>query len=160
MQLRERGFEVSGLFYNPNIHPLEEYNKRRQAAQTFSKSVGIEMFYPEYAKEDFFYAIGGRPVTPFRCHACWTLRLKMTAKTAKEKGFDTFTTTLLASPYQDQELLKKIGTTIGKEEGVEFYYQDFRPGFRKAHNEARLQGLYMQKYCGCVYSQIERDKKK
>jgi hypothetical protein len=94
-----------------------------------------------------------------RCSLCWTLRLKKTAKLAKERGFESFSTTLLVSPYQDQELLKKIGNEIAKEEGIEFYYEDFRPGFKKAHEEARIKGIYCQKYCGCIYSEIERCRK-
>ena len=159
-QLMAKGFEVSGYFYNPNIHPTEEYKKRRQAVQDFSASAGIDMIYPEYGQPDFFFAIAGKLTPPLRCRACWALRLKMTARAAKENGFDAFSTTLLVSPYQDQELLKEIGEIIAKEEGVEFYYEDFRPGFRKAHNQARGKGLYMQKYCGCIYSQIERNAKK
>jgi len=78
------------------------------------------------------------------------------AQTAKEAGFDYFSTTLLVSPYQDQESLKEIGNNISKEEGVAFYYEDFRPGFRKAHNLAKERGIYCQKYCGCTYSELER----
>lgn len=155
-QLKAKGFEVSGFFYNPNIHPLSEYKNRRQAVEDFSKTADIEVIFPEYNPAEFFQAVNGRETNPGRCSLCWSLRLKKTAKAAREKGFDSFSTTLLVSPYQDQELLKKIGSDISKEEEVEFYYEDFRPGFRKAHNEARAQGLYLQKYCGCIYSEIER----
>lgn len=155
-QLKAKGFEVSGFFYNPNIHPLSEYKNRKQAVEDFSKTADIEIIFPEYNPAEFFQAVNGRETNPGRCPLCWRLRLKKTAKAAREKGFDSFSTTLLVSPYQDQELLKKIGRDISKEEGIEFYYEDFRPGFRKAHNEARAQGLYLQKYCGCIYSEIER----
>ncbi|MBI4707075.1 MAG: epoxyqueuosine reductase QueH, partial [Candidatus Omnitrophica bacterium] len=70
------------------------------------------------------------------------------------------TTTLLVSPYQNQELLKEIGEEIAAREGISFFYQDFRPGFRKAHDQAKSQGIYCQKYCGCLYSEIERFQKK
>ena len=81
---------------------------------------------------------------------------KAAAKQAKEKGLDCFSTTLLVSPYQNQELLKKIGDDIAAEEGIRFYYEDFRPGFRKAHDEAKAKRVYCQKYCGCIYSELER----
>lgn len=157
--LRGKGFEVAGLFYNPNIHPFAEYNNRRQAVEDWSKAEKVEVSYPEYAPEEFFRAVNLKEANPGRCAVCWKLRLKETAKVAKEKGFDAFSTTLLVSPYQDQELLKKLGSEAAADEGVEFYYEDFRPGFRKAHDEAKAKGVYCQKYCGCLYSEIERCKK-
>ena len=158
-QLRHKGLEVSGFFYNPNIHPLSEYKNRRQAVEDFNKGANINMIFPDYDPAEFFRAIKGRETNPGRCSLCWELRLKKTAKAARENGFDYFSTTLLVSPYQDQEGLKRIGSGIAKETGTEFYYEDYRPGFRNAHNQARERGLYLQKYCGCIYSQIERSAK-
>jgi len=157
-RLGEKGFEVSGFFYNPNIHPFAEYQNRRQAVENFIKSNNIEVIYPEYNPTEFFRAINLKE-TNGRCFICWSLRLKATAKTAKAKGFSHFSTTLLVSPYQDQELLKKIGSDIAKAGEIDFYYEDFRPGFKKAHDIAKAQGIYCQKYCGCIYSEIERCKK-
>jgi hypothetical protein len=151
--------EVSGFFYNPNIHPLVEYKNRRLAVEQFARDVCCEVIYPEYLPQEFFQAVNLRESAPERCAICWGLRLEATAKTAKEKGFKYFSTTLLVSPYQDQELLKKIGSDIAEKEGVGFYYEDFRPGFREAHNKAHAQGIYCQKYCGCVYSELERCRK-
>jgi len=71
-------------------------------------------------------------------------------------GYEAFTTTLLVSPYQNHELLKQVGEEMAEKYGVEFLYRDFRPGFREGQNEARQLGLYMQKYCGCVFSEEER----
>lgn len=155
-RLREEGFEVKGFFYNPNVHPFSEYKNRREAVENFSRSVDIEFAYPEYLPAEFFQAANLKEVNPGRCLACWTLRLKKTAKAAKEMGCDYFTTTLLVSPYQDQELLKRIGSNISKEEGIAFHDEDFRPGFRQAHTLAKKQGIYCQRYCGCIYSEIER----
>jgi len=159
-QLKEKGFEVTGLFYNPNIHPLFEYNQRKNAVADFSRLVNLEVFYPEYNPSEFFRAVNLKETAPKRCSICWALRLKTTAEVAKAKGFSNFSTSLLVSPYQDQEVLKKIGSDIAKQEGIEFYYEDFRPGFKKAHDEAKAKGIYCQKYCGCIYSEIERYSKK
>jgi len=155
-QLREKRFDVTGFFYNPNIHPLAEYDNRRQAVANFSGADNTEVIYPEYNPAEFFRAINQKETSPERCFICWTLRLKKTAETAKQKEFTYFSTTLLVSPYQDQEKLKKIGNDIANEAGVGFYYEDFRPGFRQAHNQAKAQGIYCQKYCGCIYSELER----
>jgi len=155
-RLRQNGLEVTGFFYNPNIHPFSEYKNRKQAIEDLKKTVDIEIIYPEYKPEEFFHTVNLKESKPQRCSLCWTLRLQQTAKVAKEKGFDAFTTTLLVSPYQDQELIKKIGNEISEEEGISFHYEDFRPGFRKAHNEARAKGIYCQKYCGCIYSMSRR----
>ncbi|MDD4940209.1 MAG: epoxyqueuosine reductase QueH [Candidatus Omnitrophica bacterium] len=158
-QLRAKGYEVTGFFYNPNIQPLGEYNNRRQAVEDLSRKSGISVFYPEYAPSEYFQEVNQKEKNPGRCALCWTLRLRAAAKYAKESGSDVFSTTLLVSPYQDQKLLKKIGDGVSRAEGVQFYYEDFRPGFRKAHDTAKAEGIYCQKYCGCLYSEIERCKK-
>ncbi len=155
-QLRQKGFKVGGFFYNPNIHPVGEYKQRSQAVADFGRELDINVDFPEYNPQDFFQAVNLSQTAPARCSLCWRLRLEKTAATAGEKGFDYFSTTLLVSPYQDQELLRKIGEDISRRQGVNFYYEDFRPGFRKAHDEARARGMYCQKYCGCIYSEIER----
>lgn len=149
------GFKVTGFFYNPNIHPFAEYLRRKEALALLAPAA--EIIYPAYAPGEFFRAVNLQEAGLERCKICWRLRLKQTAQAAKQAGCDYFTTTLLVSPYQDQELLKKIGNEAGSEEGIEFYYADFRPGFRSAHNEARAKGIYCQKYCGCIYSEIERN---
>jgi len=147
---------VRGYFYNPNIHPFSEYKNRKQAVMDFSHKHNLEMIHPEYNPAEFFQAVNLKEDKPERCSICWSLRLQRTAQAAKEMGCRYFSTTLLVSPYQDQELLKKIGQDIAKEKEGEFYYEDFRPGFKKAHEEAHTQGIYCQKYCGCIYSEIER----
>ena len=96
---------------------------------------------------------------------CYRVRLEQTAKYAKEHGFDTITTTLFVSPYQKHEELKQIAEEIAKKYELNFLYRDFRVGFREGQAKARELGLYMQKYCGCIFSeedryakQIEKDK--
>jgi len=158
-KLKGMGHEVESLFYNPNIHPLSEYKNRKQAVVDYSHACGISAVYPEYDPAEFFRQVNLKEAAPERCALCWRLRLKRTAQAAKGKRFDAFSTTLLVSPYQDHGMLKSIGDAVSKEEGVGFYYEDFRPGFRKAHEQARTQGIYCQKYCGCIYSEIERAKK-
>jgi len=159
-KLRQDGFEVKALFYNPNIHPFSEYNNRKHSVEHYSQKADVEVIYPEYQPTEYFRAINMMEQGPQRCPICWYQRLKMTAQLAKEKGFTHFSTTLLVSPYQDIELIHKIGLDLSKEEGVEFHFVDFRPGFRKAHDEAKAQGIYCQNYCGCIYSEIEREKSK
>lgn len=147
--------EVTGFFYNPNIHPFSEYRARRGAIENFAKPDNFKVIYPEYNPVEFFHAVYQKEENG-RCPHCWSLRLKTTAREAKKMGFSHFTTTLLVSPYQDQELLKTVGNEAAESEGVEFYYEDFRPGFKKAHEAARSQGIYCQKYCGCIYSEVQR----
>ncbi len=157
-KLKQEGFLVTGFFYNPNIHPFAEYTRRKEALMVLA--LGVEIIYPEYSPREFFNAVNLKEEAPGRCALCWQSRLKKTAQAAKVRGFEYFTTTLLVSPYQDQELLKKIGNEVALEEGVKFYYADFRPGFRKAHDEAKAKGVYCQRYCGCIYSEIERERSK
>jgi hypothetical protein len=83
---------------------------------------------------------------------CYGIRLERTAAFAKEMGFDAFTTTLLVSPYQKHELIKELGEEYARKYGVEFYYKDFRPGFRQGQQQAKEMELYRQKFCGCIIS--------
>ena len=156
--LKLKGFKVTGFFYNPNIHPVSEYYERGKAISVLNP--GIEMVCLGYSPKEFFQAVNLNEEGPGRCAICWKQRLQRTAREARENGFEYFSSTLLSSPYQDQDLLKKIGEDIAGDTGVRFYYADFRPGFRKAHNEARAKGIYTQKYCGCIYSDIDRYNKK
>ncbi|MCM8795752.1 MAG: epoxyqueuosine reductase QueH [Candidatus Omnitrophica bacterium] len=158
-QLRAKGFTVEGFFYNPNIHPPAEYSRRKEALQYLIKTLDTPMSYPEYKPLDFFSAIKSNKNKPQRCSVCWYLRLKRTAKEAKDRGFNFFSSTLLVSPYQDQEILKGIGRAVSEEERINFYYEDFRVGFRAAHAQAKAMGIYCQNYCGCIYSKQERCKK-
>lgn len=110
--------------------------------------------------EKYFQYIVHNEAIQDRCPICWWIRLEKTAKYAKENGFDAFTTTLLVSPYQDQEIIKNIGGEVAKHAGIKFHFEDFRAGFRDSHNKARAQGMYCQNYCGCLFSEKERIEKK
>ena len=157
--LRGKNFEVEAYFYNPNIYPCAEYNLRKQAVEQYAGELSLSVDSPEYAPQEFLREVENDLERPQRCLACWKMRLVKTAQEAKKKGASYFSSTLLVSPYQDQEALKRIGEEAAQEAGVKFFYEDFRPGFREAYNEARAKGIYCQKYCGCMYSYQERSKK-
>ena len=150
--LSGKGYEVVSYYYNPNIHPAEEFEKRRLEVERYSGLKSLRAIFPEYKSEDFFAVIGDNRHRPERCLLCWEMRLRATAKYAKKEGFQAFSTTLLVSPYQDQEAIKKIGDKIEKESQLKFHYEDFRVGYRKAHSEAKANGIYCQKFCGCQFS--------
>lgn len=154
--LREEGIEPTIYWYNPNIHPYMEYKTRRDCLKEYTKSIEIEaIFEEEYGLDKFCENVIGDLKN--RCsNYCYKVRLEQTAKYAKEKGYDTFTTTLLVSPYQKHEELKQMGEQIAKQYGLQFLYRDFRIGFREGQTKARELGLYMQKYCGCVFSEESR----
>ena len=151
-RLKDQGFKISGFYYNPNIYPLVEYIRRREALDNLRQEFYLDVEYPAYQEADFYQAIGDCLLGALRCRSCWSLRLEKTALWAKSNGIKAFSTTLLASPYQDHGLLKQIGEQIGRKIGVDFYYEDFRIGFKQAQNVAKEKGIYRQKYCGCKYS--------
>jgi predicted adenine nucleotide alpha hydrolase (AANH) superfamily ATPase len=153
--LRNEGLEVEAYFYNPNIHPEEEYIKRKTAFLGLANAQSVIAHIPEYAASDYQDAIANTQ-RPARCRECWGLRLLNTARFAKENNFSAFTSALLVSPYQDIEAIRTIGQKIADGLALRFVYRDFRPGFREAHNKARAFGIYCQKYCGCSYSLEER----
>jgi len=153
--LRLEGKEPSGLFDNPNIHPFTEYRARRDALIDYAKGIGMELEVAgEYGLRRFVEAV--HPDFDNRCRTCYSLRAEAAASFAAANGFSSFTTTLLISPYQNHALLKREMERAAQRHGVEFLYRDFRPLFREGQRRAREMGLYMQKYCGCVFSEEER----
>ena len=151
--LKEEGIEPTIYWYNPNIHPYMEYKARRDTLKEYTKSIGVNAIFDEnYGLREFCKNVVDDLEN--RCvKYCYRVRLEQTAKYAKENGYDTFSTTLLISPYQNHEALKKIGEEMAEKYGLIFLYRDFRIGFREGQAEARELGLYMQKYCGCVFSE-------
>lgn len=148
--------EVIGYYYNPNIHPPSEYKKRKTALQNTEEKLGFKVIYPRYRMEEYFRKVVSNEDAPGRCKSCWWLRLEETAEFAKKNRFTAFTTTLLISPYQDHMLIKSIGEEIAKSKELEFYYRDFRKGFRESQEDAKRYDMYRQQYCGCVFSELER----
>lgn len=154
--LRNEGIEPDLYWYNPNIHPYMEYKARRDTLKEYAKMININaIFEEEYGLDSFCKNVIND--LDNRCVAyCYKVRLEMTAKYAKENGYDAISTTLLISPYQKHEAIMELGKKIAKEYGVEFLYRDFREGFREGQAKARELGLYMQKYCGCIFSEEDR----
>jgi predicted adenine nucleotide alpha hydrolase (AANH) superfamily ATPase len=114
---------------------------------------GLRRFIGEAERADSNSADGDHSA---RCAACYKMRLEKTASRAAEWGYGSFSTTLLISPYQNHDLIRTIAEEYAKKYSVDFLYRDFRPHFREGQAGARNLGLYMQKYCGCIYSEEER----
>jgi predicted adenine nucleotide alpha hydrolase (AANH) superfamily ATPase len=153
--MKEGGKEVVGYFFNPNIHPYQEYQKRLDSIKKYSEAVGLEVIYrDEYLLEEFLKNVSHR--VRERCQYCYSVRLEATAREAMEKGFDQFSTTLLQSTHQNHSLIKQTGERIANEIGIDFYYEDFRPGWKQGLEVSKTMGLYRQQYCGCIYSEKER----
>jgi predicted adenine nucleotide alpha hydrolase (AANH) superfamily ATPase len=152
---RQEGFQVTSFWYNPNIHPFSEHQRRLQTLQYFFKRNNTPLIVSDgYDVISYFRAVVGHENE--RCQYCFRLRLTATASAAKERGFEAFTTTLLISPYQNQELLKQIGEEIAQREGLRFISEDMRPCYGDSRRISQELDLYRQKYCGCIYSEWER----
>ncbi|MBQ1496613.1 MAG: epoxyqueuosine reductase QueH [Bacilli bacterium] len=158
-KLRELNHDVTGFWYNPNIHPYMEYRSRRDAFRNYSKLIDLPSIYKdEYGLDEFCREVINN--LDNRCKSCYAKRICVVAKYAKEHGYDAFCTSLLYSPYQDHEALKEVCYEIAKAFDIEFYYYDFRPYYREGQEEAKRLGIYMQKYCGCIFSEEDRYKKR
>jgi epoxyqueuosine reductase len=153
--LREQGVSVHGFFYNPNIQPYQEFQRRLAALEEFAPSVSLPLLVDgRYELEEFLRQVVFREEQ--RCRFCYELRLRAAAITAKQGNFDAFTATLLYSRFQKHDLIREIGQHIGQEVGVPFYHADFRPGWQEGVDESKRLGLYRQNYCGCIYSEKDR----
>ena len=154
--LINEGIKSTLFWYNPNIHPWTEYKTRKDCLIDYANSENLSLIindsyglrsfirgiYPDFSKE--------------RCKYCYKIRLEETAKYAALNGYEYFSTTLLISPYQNHELIKEICLEFEKIYAVKFLYRDFRPYFKRGQMLARELGLYMQKYCGCIFSEESR----
>lgn len=154
-QLRAEGIEPVSYWFNPNIHPYQEYKARRDTLIGYAKQINMELIVQEnYGLREFTCAVAED--IDHRCGTCYEMRLDRAAEFAAENGFDSFTSTLFVSPYQQHERMAQIAEQAARKWGVSFLYRDFRPGFRSGQQQARELGLYMQKYCGCIFSEEER----
>ncbi|MFP3871075.1 MAG: epoxyqueuosine reductase QueH [Syntrophobacteria bacterium] len=153
--LQEEGYQVFGFFFNPNIHPYQEYRRRLEAVQQFAEGAGLKVIYrDEYDVVSFLRQVVFRE--SHRCHYCYHLRLEAAARLAKKSRMDGFTTTLLQSKRQNHELIRQVGDEAGRHHGVPLIYRDFREGWQEGIQKSREFGLYRQQYCGCIYSEQER----
>ncbi len=153
--LREEGIEPTLYWYNPNIHPYAEYKARRDCLKEYAKLVGVELIIEDaYGLDEFVCNVADKLTT--RCEDyCYPKRLRKAMEYAKQNGFDTISTTLLYSIYQKHEYIEELMYGLANEIGLDFLYRDFREGWQEGQDTARAIGLYMQKYCGCVFSEEE-----
>jgi len=158
--LRKEVIEPTLYWYNPNIHPFTEYKARRDCLIEYAKNINVECIVEdEYGLDEFCKNVSN--ILETRCvDYCYPVRLRKTFKYAKLNGYDSVSTTLLYSIYQNHNFIKKYCENLSKEFGIEFLYRDFRHGFWVGHNKAKESGLYMQKYCGCIFSEEDRYVKK
>ena len=155
--LRQEGIEPVLYWYNPNIHPATEYKMRKNTLVEYAKSIDVKLLINnEYGLRRFITELEGDFSAPHRCGKCYDLRLTETARFAAENGFTHFTSTLFVSPYQNHDLMAEVVQRAARENGVEFLHRDFRPYFREGQDKAREMGLYMQKFCGCIFSEEDR----
>jgi hypothetical protein len=154
-RLQAEGLAVTGYFYNPNIHPYLEYQRRLLTVRDFAGGAGVGVLYrDEYDLDGFLARVVGRGAG--RCEQCYRLRLDAAAAAAREQGCEAFTTTLLYSRYQKHDVIRGVAGEMSREHGVQFWYEDFRAGWSKGIDGSRRLGLYRQQYCGCIYSEQER----
>ncbi|MHB1293749.1 MAG: epoxyqueuosine reductase QueH [Anaerolineae bacterium] len=155
-RLRTERWDVTGHWYNPNVQPFGEHERRRETLERYAREIDLPVLWePAYEMPLFFRAVAGHEQYRERCISCYQLRLERTAQQAGAQGFDAFSTTLLVSPYQDQATIRRIAEGLAETYGVPFYYENLRRGFAESHQLARAHDLYMQRYCGCVYSEWE-----
>ncbi len=153
--LREQNHQVTGFFFNHNIHPYQEYRRRLETTRDYASRVELPMvFREEYLLEDFLGQVAQAPRT--RCDYCYLSRLEETARTAAEQNFDAFSTSLLYSRYQQHDLIRRHGEELALRYGISFVYRDFRAGWREGIETSKAMELYRQQYCGCIYSEKER----
>ncbi len=152
-------FDVTVLYYNPNIQPEEEYVRRlswmRKVAERYPETVAfLECGYNGESFDEISRGLENEPEGGARCVKCFELRLRETARLAKEGGFDYFCTTLSVSPHKDEQKLNEIGFALEKEFGVKWLPSDFkkRGGYARSIELSKEYGLYRQNYCGCLYS--------
>jgi len=158
-------FEITIYYYNPNIYPETEYQRRMNELKKFIsnyKSINkINLIEEKYDTDDYYKAVKGYEKLgerSERCYKCYEFRMRNACKYAKENNFDYFTTTLSISPYKNSNWINEIGSILEKEHDIKYLYADFKKknGYKRSLELSKEYGLYRQDYCGCVYSKQER----
>ena len=152
--LNESGINITGYFYNPNIHPFKEFKRRIETLKIVANHFNFKVFYEtSYELIDFLRKVVFQENE--RCGICYNLRLSSTVSYAKDHGFDAFSTSLLYSKYQNHELLIDQCSRLADTFDIPFYYHDFRKGWQSGIDQSKSLDLYRQQYCGCIYSEQE-----
>ena len=158
-ELREIGHEVTGFWFNPSIHPYGEWKKRREALVELSNNIDLPVIYDDYYDlVENLRMLLSQPEFGKRCLLCYADRMKRTAQRAAADGFDAFTTTLLYSKYQLHEQIRSIAERAAIESNTSFFYRDFRPLWGRGITASKKMGLYRQRWCGCIFSEMEAEK--
>ena len=147
---------VTIVFANSNIHPAEEYERRRDTLRAWAEPLGVELVELEYDPAAWAITVG--PLARAgaeRCRACYALRLGEAARYAADHGFDALATTLTVSPFQDALAIAQEGKRAASEVGIRYLDRDFRAHYGEATRRSREAGMYRQNYCGCVLSDVE-----
>lgn len=157
MGLLRHEFEISGFFYNPNIHPREEYDLRLKETRKVADSLNFDLIEGPY-EDSRWHKITAKfkdePEKGRRCDVCYALRLEATAKKAAESGFDMFTTVMSLSPWKKADVMNRVGKMFGQRYKIDFLEANFKKkdGFKKSVELSKRHALYRQDYCGCIYS--------
>lgn len=147
---------MDGTFFNPNIHPFSEHQRRYDTLLAYAGRIDLRLVgEPLYSVRDWLESVHGNEQRGDRCRICIGGRMRHTAELASAGGYDAFSTTLLVSPWQEHELIIKEGEAAAGLAGVEFAYRDLRPSYRRSVQMSKEAGLYRQNYCGCIYSEHE-----
>lgn len=156
-RLERPSVELELWFYNPNIQPKSEFGRRRDSLAYLAALSGLKVdFTPPYEPRKFLAEAAAAPEAPDRCRRCYALRFEAAAEAAAARGHRLFGSTLAFSRRQRHELIIEEGRRAAEARGLEFYYEDWRPGWQRGHQLAKELGLYRQNYCGCIYSELER----
>lgn len=150
-------FDITVIYYNPNIEPKEEYEKRKSEQLRLLNELGIKFMDIDYLNNEYHEKVKGyenEPENGLRCPLCFELRLDKTASKAKENNFDYFGTTLTVSPHKNSKIINEIGLKLEEKYGVKFLLSDFKKedGYKKSIELSKKYDLYRQDYCGCLYS--------
>ena len=146
---------MTGFFYNHNIHPYQEFQRRLETVRKYAQLVELEVICrDEYRLEEFLANVASKPAE--RCLYCYASRLEAAAAEAVRLGFDAFSTSLLYSRYQKHDIIRETGERLGKKYSIPFYYADFRKGWQEGIAFSKKMELYRQQYCGCIYSEKDR----
>lgn len=151
MIMRNEGYNLDVLYYNPNIHPIAEWNKRLENVNKFAQIKELQVFVDNTFLEEKWREHPSN-IKENHCAMCYFMRMDFAAKFAAEHAYAAFTTSLLVSPYQNHDLLHKSAYNAAKRYNVKYIECDFRDGFRLGQEMARADELYCQKYCGCIFS--------